>query len=233
MAAFIHEVNSLLGAAQTTENTLERILAEGGPVPTQRRRVRHLLGVATELKHGLERQATYLTDIVNPDARRRRSRQPFHQRLDSAVRLVQSHAQRLGITIENKIPSELKSPAVFAAELTAVFANLLTNAVKAAGENGRIQASSDRDEEETKIWIQNTGVAVRLDDSERWFKPFESTTSDIDPVLGQGMGLGLTISRNLLENCGAHIRFVPPKEPFSTAVEIVFPRRERRRVPGR
>ena len=35
------------------------------------------------------------------------------------------------------------------------------------------------------------GLAVDLDEAERWFKPFESTTVQTDPVLGQGMGMGL------------------------------------------
>ena len=38
---------------------------------------------------------------------------------------------------------------------------------------------------------------------ERWFRPFESSTVEIDSFLGQGMGLGLTITRNMLEPYGA------------------------------
>ena len=223
MAAFVHEINALLGAAQTMEDALARMLGEGGPSPDQRKRLRHILGVATELRRGLERQASYLTEVVSLDARRRRSRQPLSERFDTAVRLVQHHAQRRSIRIDNQIPPELKSLPVFAAELTAVFANLLTNAVKAADDDGRIHASAHSDNAEVRIRIQNTGTAVNLDDAERWFKPFESTTSELDPVLGQGMGLGLTITRNLLENYGALIKFVLPDRPFATAVEVSLP----------
>ena len=115
---------------------------------------------------------------------------------------------------------------MFPAELTVVFANLLTNAVKAAGEHGRICASASTEDDQVRIRIQNTGIAVRLDEAERWFKPFESTTSEIDPVLGQGMGLGLTITRNLLENYGAFVKFVRPNSSFATAVEIALPSRD-------
>ena len=115
---------------------------------------------------------------------------------------------------------------MFPAELTAVFANLLTNAVKAAGEDGgSIRASASSEDDHVRIIIQNTGVAIRLDEAERWFKPFESTTSEVNPVLGQGMGLGLTITRNLLENYGAFIKFVRPTNPFATSVEIALPSR--------
>ena len=226
MGAFVHEINVLLGAAQTIEQALERMLREYKLSQEQRRRlIKQTLMATVDLKRGLERQAAYLMDIETPDARRRRSRQRLAERFDVAVRLVQHQAERRGIDIDNRISPELKSPPMFPAELTAVFANLLTNAVKAAGENGRIRASASSGDDQVWIRIQNTGAAVRLDEAERWFKPFESTTSEVNPVLGQGMGLGLTITRNLLENYGAFVTFVRPTNPFATAVEISIPNR--------
>ena len=54
---------------------------------------------------------------------------------------------------------------MFPAEITAVFANLLTNAVKAIGEDGRIRASASAKAGQIRILIQNTGVAVDLDEA--------------------------------------------------------------------
>ena len=232
MAAFVHEINALLGAAQVIEQALEEILSEeklsffeGQSSSKRQTRLRRTLSALTELRRGLERQASYLTDVVSIDARRRRSSQRLHERFDSAVRLIQYEASRRNIDINNQIPLELKSPPMFPAELIALFANLLTNAVKAAGEGGSIRATAFGEDEQTRIRIQNTGVAVQLDESERWFKPFQSTTTEVDSVLGQGMGLGLTITRNLLENYGASVEFVKPDSPFSTVVEIILPSR--------
>ena len=136
MAAFVHEINALLGAAQTIEHSLERILEEDRLSREQRRRLRQTLTVTADLKRGLERQAAYLIDIETPDARRRRSRQRLGERFDAAVHLVKHQAERRDINIDNRIPPDLRSPPMFPAELTAVFANLLTNAVKVAGKNG-------------------------------------------------------------------------------------------------
>lgn len=113
---------------------------------------------------------------------------------------------------------------MFPAELTVIFSNLLTNAVKAAGEDGRIRAISRHDTEgRVIIKIENTGDEVQLEKSEKWFRPFESTTTETDPVLGQGMGMGLPITRNMLEDYGATIRFTAPSRGFATALEIKFP----------
>ena len=223
MAAFVHEVNTLLGAAQTVEQAIERTIGDEGHLRVGRQRtLRRTLAAATDLRRGLERHASYLVDVVTPDARRRRSRQRLADRFDGAVRLVQHQADRRGIEIENGIAAEVQSPPMFPAELTTVFANLLTNAVKAVGKGGRVRASVAESENGLHVRIQNTGSAVDVENGERWFRPFESTTWEVDPVLGQGMGLGLTITRNVLASYGATIGFVEPDSPFSTAVEIVF-----------
>ena len=220
MGAFVHEISALIGASQTIEQVLTMNLGDEKLTSEHKSRFRRALNVATELKRGLERQATYLTDVVSVDARRRRSRQYFSERFDASVKLVHHLAERKGIKIENAVPNELKSPPMFPAEIVAVFANLLTNAVKATGDNGHIKASASTDDSQVRILIQNTGLAVKLSEAERWFKPFQSTTSEIDAVLGQGMGLGLTITRNMLENYGANVKFVQPEDSFATAVEI-------------
>ena len=112
---------------------------------------------------------------------------------------------------------------MFPAELTTVFANLLTNAVKATRQDGEIDASAISEADFVKVRIQNTGVAVNLSDAERWFRPFESTTGDVDPALGQGMGLGLTITRSMLDYYGVAVRFVEPESSYATCIEVAFP----------
>ena len=223
MAAFVHEINGLLGMAQVIESALEQIIKTDLFPREDHQQLMQTLSVIGNLKQGLERQAAYLMELEIPDSRRRRSRQRLSDRFNAAVGFIRHQAERRHIDIENRIPSDLRSIPMFPAEITAVFANLLTNAVKAIGEDGRIRASASAKAGQIRILIQNTGVAVDLDEAERWFRPFESTTTKMDPVLGQGMGLGLTITRNLLDNYGAAVSFVQPKRPFKTAVEVAFP----------
>ena len=222
MAAFAHEMNALLGASQTLREGLKAILEDPSLSTVQRRRVRLVWAAAVDLAQWIERHASYLVDVVTPDARRRRSRQSVADRFDAAVRLVRRSAERRKIQIENRIPAGLKTPPMFPAELTTVFSNLLTNATKAAEEGGRIVASAVSDDDCLQVRVQNTGVAVDLGEAERWFEPFESTTEEVNPVLGQGMGLGLTITRRVLDYYGIEIAFVQSDPPFATAIEMVF-----------
>ena len=223
MAAFVHEINGLLAMAQVIESTLEQILNSDG-IPRERQQLlRQTVSVIGNLRQGLERQASYLMELDIPDSRRRRSRQRLSDRFDAAVGFIRRQAERRHIGIDNRIPADLRSMPMFPAEITAVFTNLLTNAVKAIGEHGRIGASASARAGQIRVLIQNTGIAVDLEEAERWFRPFESTTTKVDSVLGQGMGLGLTITRNLLDNYGAAVKFVRPNRPFKTAVEVTLP----------
>lgn len=223
LAAFTHEVNRLLSLASDLEAAAARLKDQEMP-PKLRAQVSKLSGGAGDLRRAVERQAAYLIDIVTPDARRRRSRQKIKDVLESTWRLVAPTAERRSITFQNEVDADHKSPPLFRAELMAVFSNLLTNAVKAAGTEGTVRATSSTPEAGALVVrLENTGVAVDLDEAERWFRPFESTTVEADPVLGQGMGLGLTITRDLLSEVGATIAFVKPRKSFSTAIEIAFP----------
>jgi signal transduction histidine kinase len=180
---------------------------------------------AGDLRRQIERQAAYMMEITSTDARRRRSRQPLAERFDAAARLVLPAIERRGIELLNDIPKLLKSPPMFPAEATVVFTNLLTNAVKAAGkdQDGVIWAhGKETADGKTLIVVENTGDKVDLSDAERWFRPFESTTTEVDSSLGRGMGLGLTITRDILEQYGATIQFVAPSKRYATAVEIQF-----------
>src|SRR5262249_14396189 len=141
MAAFIHEISGLLGVAEAIQKSIERIREDLALPKHLRGDLNRLEKSLGDLRRSLERHASYLVDVITPDARRRRSRQSLAERFDAAVRLISDTAERKDIDIENKLPPELKSPPMFAAEITTVFSNLLTNAVKAAGNDGTIRAT--------------------------------------------------------------------------------------------
>ncbi len=225
LSAFTHEMTNVITMAQAIEVAVRRLREREGLPAKHVAELGRLAGAVGDLRRVIERQAAHLMDVVTPDARRRRARQNISDRFSAAKRFVERAAEERGVEIKNDISSDLRSPLMFQAELATILTNLLTNAVKAAGENGRIRASGDQRSDGTVvIRIENTGVAVDLDEAERWFKPFESTTIAPDPLLGQGMGLGLTITRDMLAEIGASIEFVSPRKSYATALQIAFPK---------
>lgn len=226
--AFVHEITALL--AQTRNiGELIRLLSDDSTLSrSARQTVGHVREAVGELAQNLERQVSFLTEVVSVDSRRRRRRLPVEQRVHAAIQLLSSQIKRFNQVLEIEISSELKTPPMFSSELLGVLINILSNAIKSAGLSGRIQIRANESDKHLVLSIANTGEEVDLRDSERWFKPFESTTSDIDEVLGQGMGLGLPIVRRILDEYSGAIKFVTPVDGFATQLDVLIPLRGRK-----
>ena len=223
-AAFIHEVNSLALAAQAIAETINK-LGRQTVSANIRKRFKQLEEQTTSLRERLRRNAVYLTDVTGIEGRRRRSRQRLKERFEVAAAFFESALAKRRIKLDNKIPHQVRTPPMFPAELTAIFSNLLSNAVKFAGQRGTIRVGASEDEETVTFRVENTGTVVQLGESKKWFEPFRSSTTDVDESLGQGMGLGLTITRSLLDEYGAEINFVQPSDGFATAIEVGLPKK--------
>ncbi|MGO8502060.1 ATP-binding protein [Rhizobium leguminosarum] len=223
-AAFVHEVRSLMLGAQTVALTLERIAVE---VIDQRLalRLKAVAADAREIRDRLNRNAIYLSDISGLEGRRRRTRQILRQRLERVLDYFSSSIRSRSQTIDVAVSEDITTPPLFPAEITAILSNVISNAVKFSGDHGEIRISATDTERSLRIRVENTGASVELETSERWFQPFRSTTLNVDETLGQGMGLGLTITRSLIDEYGGTIRFCPPSPGYSTAIEIELPRR--------
>lgn len=219
LAEFVHETNGMLALARQVASLMNP--ETGSPSPSALRAAR---ASADQLVRLIDRQASYLVEVLSPDSRRRRSRRQLARSIHSAAQLVSARAENRGISITIDVPGTMDTTPMFGAELTTVFTNLLTNAVKAAGAGGRIRVRGQAERDWSVVRVENTGVAVDPSTGERWFQPFESTTSEADPVLGVGMGLGLTIVRSTLADYGAAVQFVAPGEGYATAVEVRIPR---------
>jgi len=126
--------------------------------------------------------------------------------VDKIATTVQSFIYRaeekeLGLVFQNAIPGEL----VLKGDpyrLTQVLNNLLSNALKftQAGHIYITTAIRERKEDTViiEIAIRDTGIGISADRIENIFEPFEQADGTISRKYG-GTGLGLTISRNMIE----------------------------------
>ena len=71
MASFVHEINGLLGTVNAIEDASERLRSRRDLNPETRREIASLSAAIGDMRRIVERQASYLTDITSPDARRR------------------------------------------------------------------------------------------------------------------------------------------------------------------
>ena len=95
--------------------------------------------------------------------------------------------------------------AVYADELRVkqILLNLITNAVKFTGEGGSVVVRAERDGTDIRITVTDTGIGVPEADRERIFESFQQ--GGRGAAREEGTGLGLTLSRRLVELLGGRM----------------------------
>ena len=88
--------------------------------------------------------------------------------------------------------------------LKQILYNLLSNAVKFTPPAGRVQVTGDLDYSEIRFCVSDTGIGIPLEQQSAIFEEF----TQIAPVTSgvkEGAGLGLTITKRIVELHGGHI----------------------------
>jgi PAS domain S-box-containing protein len=98
--------------------------------------------------------------------------------------------------------------------LRQVFANLLSNAVKYNKPGGQVQVSAVRAGERIELQIVDTGLGMDDAQLERIFRPFERLGVEGSGI--PGTGLGLALSRQLVEAMGGEIRVASARDQGTT-----------------
>jgi signal transduction histidine kinase len=78
-----------------------------------------------------------------------------------------------------------------------ILLNLLTNAIKFTSTGGSVDLTCDGDASTVRVRVRDTGVGVRPIDIDRVFEPFVQIDREQTTISQQGVGLGLSISREL------------------------------------
>jgi PAS domain S-box-containing protein len=109
-------------------------------------------------------------------------------------------------------------------ELKQVLSNLISNAIDASRDGGKIviRARATRNFQSgnrgIRITVADNGSGISAKDMENLFVPFFTTKKDV------GTGLGLWITKDLLEKKGGHIRFrSSDSQPSGTVMSIYLP----------
>jgi signal transduction histidine kinase len=99
-----------------------------------------------------------------------------------------------------------------------VISNLVVNALRAMPEGGGLRVTVGLDGDQAVIRIRDTGSGIEPDDLDRVFERFAKGSTSA------GSGLGLTISRDLVEAHGGLIT-ISSEPGIGTTVEVRLPRR--------
>lgn len=113
----------------------------------------------------------------------------------SAVETVMPQGESKKITIRNEVEScELIADQM---RIEQVLNNLLSNAIKFSSAGGSISVLSERSDKFLTISVKDEGAGIKTDDLARIFEQFYQSTS---VAAGEGFGLGLAISKMIIDS---------------------------------
>jgi signal transduction histidine kinase len=84
-----------------------------------------------------------------------------------------------------------------------VIFNLLSNAVKFTPAGGAVGVSAEQVNGEVRVSVTDTGPGIAIEDHERIFEEFQQTDAGVEQ--GDGTGLGLALSKRLIELHGGRV----------------------------
>jgi signal transduction histidine kinase len=114
------------------------------------------------------------------------------------VESMQARAQEAGITLRVEPSTEPAFIEGDAFALGRVVRNLIVNAIQATADGGLVVATIETRDEHVRVRIRDTGCGIPPDQLSAVFDEFMTTK-------GRGLGLGLAISRHIVEQLGGRI----------------------------
>ena len=209
-ASIAHEVNQPLAGIVTNANASLRWLA--GELPN--------LNEAREAIRRIIRDGNRAGDVVSQmralfqKARTAKERLDINEAIDEVVMLTQSEVQRNKVALRMELAADLPSVMGDQVQLQQVVMNLILNAIEAMStvkDRARdLVIRTQRGQgDEVRVAVQDSGIGFDPLSADRIFDAFHTTKPG-------GLGMGLSISRSIVESHGGRLWAVSNDGPGAT-----------------
>jgi signal transduction histidine kinase len=125
--------------------------------------------------------------------------------IDNAMTLVRGRADRHGIALKTEVAPEVAEYDGDERKFKQILLNLLSNAVKFTPEGGSVTLKAARANGLYEISVHDTGIGIAPEDQGAIFEEFRQVGTDYARK-AEGTGLGLTLTKRLVELHGGSIR---------------------------
>jgi signal transduction histidine kinase len=184
----------------------------------------------TSLEHGeqsTERMNSALNALVDAS---RTALGGFALRPESAdlTAIIHSAAEQLGTDVAERVTLDIL-PGLDTinrwdiAGLTQVFSNLLSNAAKYSPPRTPIKITMEDDDDTILIGVHDEGIGIPADDLPRLFRRYVRGRNALAQSV-EGLGLGLYLSRGIVEAHGGHMWATSPGVGQGTTIFVSLPR---------
>lgn len=185
-----HELRNPLGVMNNAVYYLKMVLTDDDETS------REYLDIIKDEIAGAERIVSDLLDSV-----RTKPPRPEPTSMNVLLSTCLENCEITGnVKLSTEIPGGLPALMVDPLQMKQVFINLVNNAVEAMPEGGLLNIRAERGDDGrfVRVSIRDTGAGVSEEDMERLFQPLFTTKA-------RGIGLGLTVVKNLTEANGGAV----------------------------
>ena len=191
-----------------------------GPVLRWARRVLSMEKIVAEIKESSDRIAglvssvkayTHMDQAAAVDAR------PIHEGVKSTLMMLKHKLKQKQITVEKDIDWDAPPVEIYPGEMNQVWTNIIDNAIDAMpAAGGHLQIRTYRKHSNMLVDITDNGSGIPEEVMSRIFDPFFTTKG-----VGEGTGLGLEVSRRIVEKHKGVIEV--NSEPGKTTFTVCLP----------
>ena len=217
-AGVAHEINNPLAIIKESAGWMELLLKKEELADMPRKQDFEL--ALSKIEKGIERAKRITLQLLG-FARKDDSipaEVNLRELLEETGQLVNREMANKDIKIVQEIDDSASTIWSDPYQLRQVLINLLTNAIHATGSGGKISITLKGIGEEIALIVKDTGQGIPKENLERVFEPFFSTKSP-----GQGTGLGLFVTRSIIEKWGGAIK-VESQLGHGTSFQITLPK---------
>ncbi|HKS70085.1 MAG TPA: HAMP domain-containing sensor histidine kinase [Ktedonobacterales bacterium] len=208
VSLIVHEVRNPLSALRALVQGLEEVVGDGAQVTAYTSRL-------TDEIDRLSRLLVSMAQVAGPRARPPQILVPLRE-LERAAATFRPELARRDIAIHVSVTPRVEPVMADGDQLQQLLVNLITNAADAMPRGGIVTLRARRDPRgRTVIAVEDTGAGMTPDEIERALRPRTSSKPG-------GMGLGLTVVRSIVRQCGARLR-VTSSPGRGTTMAVTFP----------
>jgi PAS domain S-box-containing protein len=196
-AALAHEIKQPITASVTSANALLRWLAHDPPDLDRAR------AAASRIEEDANRAANVIDSLrsfYRTGTPTQRQIINVREMIEQMSGLLRGEADRHAIKIRSEVQSDMPNILANPVQLQQVFMNLMLNAIEAMKDIGGTLTIRSRLDHENRLFvsISDTGIGLPTGSAEQVFEPFHTTKP-------QGTGMGLTITRSIVESYGGRV----------------------------
>jgi signal transduction histidine kinase len=215
-ASIAHEINQPLASIVNNANAALRWLARQPPNFEEAEAA--LRRIANDGERGSRIIGSIRAMVKKGD--RGRTKVSLNDLIEDVVRLTHSEFQRHGISLRSALADDLPSVMADRVQLQQVMLNLLMNAAEATlpvYDRARLVSvrSGEHDGRTALVEVEDSGTGIEPENAQRIFDAFFTTKAE-------GMGMGLSICRSIIESHGGRIVLLKG-EPHGSVFQVILP----------